>query len=225
MKVVNDAREQVANTVARVRRTSPGPALIRCIATFAAATALVTALPWDRMAGAGASQYVRVGIAVMCVSALVGLWPRTRIVSLVALGVVGLWLFSTLAFSEPIGLVRLGLLSASLYLTHAAAAFAAVLPYDCVLARGVLVRWLVRVGRVLAVSLALGLGTMAATDQLSPVRTQVGAIIGALTAAGLVGLLVWLLLRQRSDADDSDQRDVAPSVRRKEAAPRSNVGL
>jgi hypothetical protein len=192
-----NTRDQVAATVARVRRLSAGPALVRLIAFVAAVVALVTALPLELVLAAPLSVAVRLGAAVVVVSLGVGLAPRSRFVSLIALATIVTWLASTIAFAEPITLPRVGLLTAALYVMHAAAAFAAVLPYDCVLGAGVLGPWLARVGSVLGVSLLVGLLGMAVAGQLPAVNSVVGPIVGSAVAAGLVGLLAWHLRGRR----------------------------
>jgi hypothetical protein len=91
---------------------------------------------------------------------------------------------------------RVGLLGATLYLTHSAAALAAVLPHDCVVAPSVLGWWVVRVGAVLGASLAAALVGLAIASRLPAEQTVIGPIIGSVLAAGVVGVLAWHLRRR-----------------------------
>jgi hypothetical protein len=192
-----NAREQVTATTIRVRRVAAGPALLRLTAALAALVALITALPLDQVLAAPLSVPLRIGGAAVAVSVAVGVLPRTRWVSLVALGVIALWLIATIGFGVTASVARVGLLAAALYLMHAAAAFAAALPYDCVIAPEVLLRWVRRVTSVLGLSLLTGLGLMGLAGKLPAARSVVGPIVGSIAAAGLAGLLAWHLLRRR----------------------------
>jgi hypothetical protein len=170
---------------------------VRLVAAVAALGALTLALPFEALSSATPSVLIRVVVALAGLSMGVGLFPRTRWVSLVAVAAIGLWLIATIGLGEAVALPRVGLLAAALYVMHAAAALAAVLPFDCLVAPGVLVRWLRRVGLVLGLSLLVGLGGMAVTGQLPAVPSIFGPIVGSVVAAGLSGLLVWHLRRRR----------------------------
>ena len=191
------AREVATAGLLRAKRVSAGPALVRLVAAVAALGALTLALPFEALSSATPSVLIRVVVALAGLSMGVGLFPRTRWVSLVAVAAIGLWLIATIGLGEAVALPRVGLLAAALYVMHAAAALAAVLPFDCLIAPGVLVRWLSRVGLVLGLSLLVGLGGMAVTGQLPAVPSIFGPIVGSVVAAGLSGLLVWHLRRRR----------------------------
>ena len=190
------ARDQVAATAERVRRVAAGPALVRLAAAGAALVALATALPTASVLAGPPSVLLRVVLTLIVVSGGVGLFPRSRWVSLVALGAIGIWLTATIGFDVAVTVPRVGLLAGALYLMHAASAFAAALPYDCAVATGVLLRWLRRVGSVLGLSLLVGLGGMVVTGRLPAARSVVGPIVGSIVAAGLAGLLAWHLRRR-----------------------------
>jgi hypothetical protein len=190
-------RQAVAATLRRVRRISAGPALVRLVAAVSALGALTLALPLQELSSAVPSVLIRLAAVLVAMSLGVALLPRTRFVSLVALAAIVVWLISTIGYGEAVTLPRVGLLAAALYLTHAAAALAAVLPYDCLIAPGLLLRWLGRVGSVLGLSLLTGLAAMAVAGQLPAVRSVVGPIVGSAVAAGLAGLLAWHLRRRR----------------------------
>jgi hypothetical protein len=190
------ARRQLADLAVRASRTAPGPALVRLIATVATVVAFGTALPADVLHAGRAGVIVRLLVVIVPVAVGVGLFPRTRWVGFVSLGTVLLWLLATIGFDDPVDPLRVGLLAASLYLLHSAAAMAAVLPYDCVVAPRILLRWAGRVLTVLAVALPLGIGGTAAFALLPSEGSVVGPIVGSVVAAGLAGLLAWLLRRR-----------------------------
>jgi len=186
-------RSWVLYLVSRARRTTPGPALVRLVAAAAALGALALAVPADVLSS---SELPRTAVILLPAALAVGLFPRTRWVSLVAVCAIGGWLVSTIGFGDPVHVGRVGLLASALYVMHAAAALAAVLPYDCLLASGVLFRLAVRVCGVLGVSLVVGLGGMSFAGQLPQARSVVGPIVGSIVAASLAGLLAWHLRRR-----------------------------
>jgi len=186
-------RSRVLYLVSRSRRMTPGPALVRLIAAAAALGALALAVPADVLRS---SDLPRTAVILVPAALAVGLFPRTRWVSLVAICAIGGWLVSTIGFGDPVHVGRVGVLASALYVMHTAAGLAAVLPYDCLLAPGVLLRWAARVCGVLGVSLAVGLGGMALAGQLPQARSVIGPIVGSIVAASLAGLLAWHLRRR-----------------------------
>jgi hypothetical protein len=182
-------RDRALDFVAMVRRTAPGPALTRLAAAVAAMAALVVAAP----SGLRSVAWYGVGAVV---AAGAGLFPRTRWITIVLLLAVIEWLVATIGYGGEVTLARTGLLAAALYVTHSAAALAAVLPYDAVVAPGVLLRWLIRTGAIVVVSLAVALGAMAVLQELQPVPTLAAPVIGAIVAAALAGLLAWHVRRR-----------------------------
>lgn len=192
-----NARTAVAATLARVRRTAAGPALVRLSSGVAAFAALALALPASEVLDAPLSVLLRVAASLFAIAVAVALAPRTRWVSLVALLAIGAWLVTTIGFGEEPTVARVALLGAALYLMHTGAALAAVLPYDCAVGPGVLLRWLRRVGAVLGLSLLVGAGGMAVAGQLPATPSVIGPIVGSVVAAGLAGLLAWHLRRRR----------------------------
>lgn len=182
-------RDRAVDFLTMVRRTAPGPAVARLCAAIAAAGALIVAAPPPlRTAGSMAGFLV--------IAAGVGFLPRTRWTTIVILLAVTEWLVSTIGYGEPVTMVRIGVLAAGIYAMHSAAALAAVLPYDAIVAPGVLLRWLVRSVAVVVGSLAIALGGMAVLQQLRPAPTLVAPVIGSLIAAALAGLLAWHLRRR-----------------------------
>jgi len=190
--VANAVRTAVVTPVEMVRRASAGPVLVRLIAILAALGAAVIAAPPDLL-GAQLPAFVIVAGAS---AAAVGLVPRTRWVGTYLLGVVGLWLAATIGYSVSTDLIRVGGLAACLYLTHSAAAVAAVLPYDAVVPGRVLRRWAGRVATVLVAGLGVGVGGMALVRLVTQIPSTVGPIVGSVVAAVLVGVTAWQLRRR-----------------------------
>ena len=190
--VVSAVRTAVVTPVEMVRRASAGPVLVRLIAILAAVGAAVLAAPPDLLGAALPAFAIVIGTA----AGAVGLVPRTRWIGLFMLGVVGLWLVATIGYGVGTGLVRVGGLAACLYLTHSAAAVAAVLPYDAVVPGRVLRRWAGRVATVLVAGLGVGIGGMALVGMLTQIPSAVGPIVGSLVAAVLVGVTAWQLRRR-----------------------------
>jgi len=190
-------RERVSDLAARVRRTAPGPAAVRAVAALAAFAGLALAAPIELLfPGGSAGPTLRLLVAIVPVSLAVGLFPRTRLVGLVLVLTVGVWLLATVGYGDAAGALRVGALAGALYLTHSAAAMAAVLPYDCSVPPRILGRWAIRVAVTLAICVPVGVvGTLIATG-LPTVRSVVGPIVGSAVAAALVGLLAWLLRRR-----------------------------
>jgi hypothetical protein len=181
-----------AGWLARIRRTSMGPMLIRLISVAAGFSAVLIAAPPPLME----TGPVRAVLGAAVAAAAVGIFPRSRWVGLFIIAVVAEWLLTTIGFGQPVGLVRVGLLAAAIYLVHTGAALAAVLPYDCVVPRSVLLAWAGRVGSVLAAGVLVGIGGMVVAQFLPSARTVAGPIVGSVIAAGLAGLLAWHLRRR-----------------------------
>jgi hypothetical protein len=179
---------RVTYAVRTARRTTAGPALVRLVTGLAALASLVLAVPLSAVgAWVGTLLPIAVGVA---------LFPRTRWVSVTALLTVLAWLLTTVVFGEPVTPWRVGALGVAVYAMHSGAALAAVLPYDSVVAPGVLLRWLGRTGAVLGASAVIGLGGVVAAAVVPGARSALGPMIGSAVAAGLAFLLVWHLRRR-----------------------------
>lgn len=186
-------RGRVLSLREKVRRTSPGPALVRVTAAGAAFVALCLAVPLRLL--------VSPALGVIFILAIgVGLAPRTRWVTVVLLLVVVAWLVTTAMTGVPIEAWRLIGLTGSLYVAHTAAAFAAVLPYDAVLSAVALRRWAGRVAAVVGVSLTLGLAGIAFADQFTGRAGVLVPLVGIAGGIGLVVLMAWLYWRRQPPA-------------------------
>src|SRR5262249_4619710 len=138
-------RSAVTVPVVAVRQANAGPVLIRMIAILAGIGAVLLASPGELLSTRLPAFIVVAGGSAVAV----GFFPRSRWVGTFLLAVVGLWLVTTIGYEVDAGLARIGGLAACIYLTHAAAALAAVLPYDAVVPGRVLRRWAGRVATVL----------------------------------------------------------------------------
>jgi hypothetical protein len=182
-------RSWIADSIQMARRATAAPTLVRLTAAAAALVSLGGALPTSMVFSRGVLLLAPLAIGV-------GLFPRTRWTSLVALLAVVAWLVTTLAGQNTVTLWRTVLLAGGLYLMHAAAALAAMLPYDAVVAPGLLVRWLIRVVLVLIASLGVAVSGMVVVGELQAVRTLAAPIIGSAIAAAIAGLLAWQIRRR-----------------------------
>ena len=190
--VVSNARSVVRMGITAVRRASAGPTLVRMVAALAGFLAAAVAAPPDLLGHQPAAFAIVAGIA----AAGLGIVPRSRFVGTFMLGVVGLWLVATLAYDVQPTLLRVGGLAACLYLTHAAAALAAVLPYDALVPGRVLRRWAGRVATVLVGGVGVAIVGVAMVRVLTEVQSVAGAIVGSVVAATLAGVLVWQVRRR-----------------------------
>jgi hypothetical protein len=182
-------RSWIADSIQMARRATAAPTLVRLTAAAAALVSLGVALPTSMV-------FSRSVLLLAPLAVGVGLFPRTRWTSLVALLAVVAWLVTTLARQNTVTLWRTVLLAGGLYLMHAAAALAAMLPYDAVVAPGLLVRWLIRVVLVLIASLGVAVSGMVVVGELQAVRTLAAPIIGSAIAAAIAGLLAWQIRRR-----------------------------
>jgi hypothetical protein len=179
------ARERVDEAVRRARRTTPGPLLVRAGVFGTGLLGLLLGWPFALVAGPGA-------VVCLVLALLPAFGPRGRLPGLVILLAVTGWLVATLRYAETPAYLRLVLLATALYLHHNLAALAAVLPYDAVVAPGVLLRWLARSGVVVVLTAVLALFGSVAPLYLTGrylVASLVGLALMALTVAYLARLV------------------------------------
>jgi hypothetical protein len=188
--MIERLRQWPADTLARLGRTAAGPATVRVLAGLSAFLAMLVSLPAD--VSLGGRPWLPLATAAG-LAACVALYPRGRWAGAVALVSVGAWVVASVGYGDKASLPRVGAVGGLLYAMHAAAAFAAVLPYDCVVSPMVLTRWLMRQARLLAAGLTVGLGGLWLVRFVSPTPTIAGPVLGALAAAALAGVLAWQL--------------------------------
>lgn len=174
--------------VAMLRRTTPAVALLRLLvfAPLAAAWTLFAVL---------SPVLPPVGLALALAAAL---FPRGRVVGFALVSTVGIWLAKTSLVDREVSLSQVLLLAAALYVAHAAAALAAVLPHDTAVAPQALARWALRTASVLVVSLGLGVAGLFVGAWLPPQPSLIAPVLGSLLAIGLAGLIAWLVRRRPS---------------------------
>jgi len=169
--------------VRRARRTTPGPVLVRVGVFGAGLLGLVLGWPFAVVAGPAAVVFV-------ILAALPAFLPRGRLPTVVILAAVTGWLVATLVYTEPVTYLRVVLLASSLYLQHNLSALAAVLPYDAVIAPGVLLRWLARASVVVLLTAVLAL-----FGSVAPFYLSGHYLLASLAGLALMGLTVGYLAR------------------------------
>lgn len=136
---------------------------------------------------------VRVALVLVVVALAPALAPGTRAVDGVMLAIVALWVASVLMVGQAAEPVHTFVTAAALYLTHSAAAFAAVLPYDSVVDAQVVLRWAARSALVLAAAGAV----TAAVVLLAPLAGQTTSMVALFAGLGIVVALIALLARRK----------------------------
>ncbi|GAA1746219.1 hypothetical protein [Luedemannella helvata] len=188
-EVLGGLRLRLRHTGRAVRRTAAGPALVRGVTAGFAVVAMLLALPRPVAASPWAW-----GVVVV-LAAAVGLAPRSPVVTVVVLLIAVAWLAATLAYGEEPTLWRLIAVAATLYPVHTGAALAAVLPYDAVVAAGVLRRWAVQTAAVLGAGVAFAVGGVLLAARVGGWSALVAPIVGLLAVAALAVMLAWLVRR------------------------------
>ncbi|WP_117209974.1 hypothetical protein [Allorhizocola rhizosphaerae] len=172
--------------VNRLARVTAVPLVLRGIVFAAAWLGLWLAVPSPVAS-------LRVALLLVVVALVPALIPGTRVVDGVMLAIVALWVVSTLMVGQAAEPVHTFMTGAALYLTHSAAAFAAVLPYDSVVDAQVVVRWAARSVFVLA---AAGVVT-AVVVLFAPMAGQTTSVVALFAGLGIVVALIALLARRR----------------------------
>lgn len=179
---------RVRSGAAALRRTTPAVALLRLLvfAPLAAAWTLFAVL---------SPLLPLVGLGLALAAAL---FPRTRVVGVALLTTAGVWLATTSLAERGVSVSQVLFLAAALYVAHAAAALAAVLPHDTAVAPDSLGRWVLRTVSVLVVSLGLGVLGLVVGAWVPRQPSLVAPVLGSLLAIGLAGLIAWLVRRRPS---------------------------
>ncbi len=181
-------RRGLSDRVARARRivarATAAPLAVRLVVFAAAVGAQGFAYPVEAFTGSPV-------VLVLLVAAVPALWPRSAFVTVFLLFTAVGWLAVTTVLGSTATLPRLIGLSVALYAVHSAAALAAVLPYDAVVDRLVLARWLLRGVLVLAVATVASVAAMRWAAGTAP-RTYLAATLAGLAAAPAVA---WLIAR------------------------------
>ncbi|MBX6749224.1 MAG: hypothetical protein IRY85_06040 [Micromonosporaceae bacterium] len=180
---------RVHATIATVRRTTTAVLLLRALVFGALVVAFVVSVPsamlWTPVAPA-----VAVGLALPA-----ALFPRTRAVGFALVTIGATWLVTTTFIDLDWSAARVLGLAAALYVAHAAAAFAAVVPNDTAVNRGALLRWALRTSLVVVASVGLGAIGLAAAAWLPQAQGILAPVVGSVVAVGIVAVIVWLARR------------------------------
>jgi hypothetical protein len=174
----------VKRVLNRAARTAPGPAAVRAVVFFAAAAGMWIAAPTALVS-------FRLLLPIVVAAALPALIPNGRVVGVTMAFIVGLWVTATLGFGEPASALRTFMAACALYVTHSAAALAAMLPYDAIVDNQVIIRW---AGRSALVIIASGLIT-ALVVLLAPLLTPTTSALALIAGFAVVMALITLLAR------------------------------
>lgn len=181
--------EALDGWIARIRRTTPGPLLVRVSLFVVAQLGLLVAWPIELWAGPGFPAFVAVAL-------LPALFPRGPLPTAYLLLAVTGWIISTTVLAVPPAFLGVVLLACALYLVHTLAALAAVLPYDAVVAPAVLLRWVGRSGWVLLVTGVLAVFVVVVPTYLGGRSYLVASLAGLALMALTVAYLARLVRRR-----------------------------
>jgi hypothetical protein len=180
---------RIRATVATLRRTTAAVLLLRVLVFGALLVAFVLSVP---RAIVWLPVFPAVGVGLALPAAL---YPRTRAVGFALVTIAAGWLATTTFVDTNFAPARVLGLAAALYVAHAAAAFAAVLPNDTAVSPGALLRWALRTSLVVATSVGLGALGLVAAAWLPQAQGIVAPLLGSAVAAGIVAVIVWLARR------------------------------
>ena len=187
---LNEGLAVISARIERIRRVTPGPLLVRVALFVFALLALLLAWPADAWTTPG-------GFGVFLALALLpAAFPRSLLVTVTLLAALVGWLAATTIGGAVPDLLTLVLLATSLYLTHTLAALAAVLPYDAIVAPGVLLRWVGRAGRVLLLTGALALFVVVLPGYVGGRGYLAFSLLGLGLVAATIGYLARLVRRR-----------------------------
>jgi hypothetical protein len=181
---------RVRATIASLRRTTGAVLGLRVVVFGALLVAFVLSVP-RALVWLPVAQAVGVGLALPA-----ALFPRTRMVGLALVTVGVIWLATTTFVEPDFSPARVLGLAAALYVAHAAAAFAAVLPNDTAVNPGALLRWALRTSLVVGAAVGLGALGLVAAAWLPLAHGLAAPLLGSLVAAGIVAVIVWLAHRR-----------------------------
>lgn len=176
-------------TIATLRRTTAAVLLLRVLVFGALVVAFTVSVPpavvWSPVVLA-----VAVGLALPA-----ALYPRTRAVGFALVTIGATWLVTTTFIDPNWSAARVLGLAAALYVAHATAAFAAVVPNDTAVNRGALLRWALRTSLVVAAGVGLGGLGLVAAAWLPQAQGILAPLVGSVVAGGIVAVIVWLARR------------------------------
>jgi hypothetical protein len=187
--ILHDLREMRSGMASRIHRwqamaarVTPGPLAVRGGVWVAGLLAMLLAYPSSLI-------FSRFGPLLAILALAPALAPRSMLVTPVVLVAAAGWVISTVVYGEPVTLWRLVGLASCLYLMHNAAALAAQLPYDAIVAGEVLLRWFARVGLVLLGTAVLAVYLLVIDEVLSGRVTLLATLAGFGIAIGITVVL------------------------------------
>lgn len=187
--IVRGFRDRIDRTRRIYERATAWPFGVRLVVFAAAMVAQGFAYPPETALGSPA-------LLIVLLALLPALWPRSAAVTVYWLTTVAGWVAVTTLYDSQVTLARLVGLSVALYVVHSGAALAAVLPYDAVVDRLVILRWLVRGALVIVVSVALSVGGLYGVSGWPAEYYLAATIVGLLPVIGLVWLIAWVARRR-----------------------------
>jgi len=168
--------------IRRISRTTPVPLILRVIVFLSALLALWLAAPAQ-------ASTPRLILLMAFLAALPGLFPGTRVVDFVMVSVLIGWVATTLAVGEPAEPLRVFGIATALYVSHSAAALAAVVPYDAVVDTQVPLRWAARCGLVIMGGGLVTAAVVVIARSVVPGRSVLVLLAGLGVAIGTVAML------------------------------------
>jgi hypothetical protein len=170
-------------------RATAWPFGVRLVVFAAAMVAQGFAYPPETALGSPA-------LLIVMLALLPAVWPRSAAVTVYWLVTVAGWVASTMLYDSQVTLPRLVGLSVALYVVHSGAALAAVLPYDAVVDRVVILRWLMRGVLVIVVSVGLSVAGLYVVSGWPAEYYLAATILGLLPVVGLTWLIAWVARRR-----------------------------
>lgn len=168
--------------IARIARVTPVPLTLRVVVFLSILLGLWLAAP----APLSTPRFL---LFMAFLAALPGLFPGTRAVDLVMLCVIVGWVLTTLVGGEPGEPWRVFGIAVALYVSHSAAALAAVVPYDAVVDTQVPLRWAARCCLVIAGAGLLTAGIVVVARTVTPGSSILVLLVGLAVAIGTVAVL------------------------------------
>jgi hypothetical protein len=136
-----------------------------------------------------------VAIGLVLVALLPTFFPRGSAATIAITVIVAGYMLATSFGGMSITTWRVVALAGAIYVTHSAAAFAAVLPYDSVVSPGLFVPWIIRTAAVIVLTGLVGV-LVAALPSLVGTHRMVLASVGGFFAMLALALYLFYLWRR-----------------------------
>lgn len=166
----------------RVARVTPVPLILRVVVFLAGFSGLWLASPEQ----AGVPRLI---LLMALIATLPAVFPGTRMVDVVMIGIVAAWMVATLGAGEPAEPTRVFGVATALYLVHSAAALAAAIPYDAIVDAQVPLRWAARATVVIAAGGVITAAVVVIARTVTPDRSAIVLLVGLAVVLSLVAVL------------------------------------